>query len=239
MKICSKCKILKSKSEFFKDAAHKDGLRSSCKECSAKLSRDLYRRNGDKYRVRRKEYYQENIDKEIEYARQYRKNNPEKVRDSTKKYIENHPDAVKESRKRSNERRRGQRHEYHSKYYLEHKEYFAEKTKRWKKDNPGYFLAYRRKNREHSREKVNNRRARIRGVLVENVSRDKVYERDGGRCHLCRKKVSRQRWHLDHIVPLALGGEHSYKNVAVACPECNYKKGCTGHSQLRLFGDVQ
>ena len=238
MKICSKCKMLKSESEFYKCASHTDGLKSSCKECCTKLSKEIYQRNGYKYRERRKEYYQENIDKEIEYARQYRKNYPEKVRSSREKYIENNLDAVKESAKRSNEKRRGRRHEYNSNYYLEHKEYFAKKDKLWRKNNPGYSLAYQQRNRERCREYVNKRRARIKGVLVEYVSRDKVYERDGGRCHLCHKKVSRIRWHLDHIIPLHLGGEHSYKNVAVSCPECNLKKGYTGHSQLRLFGGI-
>jgi len=33
MKTCSKCQLIKSKSEFYKDSSHKDGLQSSCKTC--------------------------------------------------------------------------------------------------------------------------------------------------------------------------------------------------------------
>jgi 5-methylcytosine-specific restriction endonuclease McrA len=31
--------------------------------------------------------------------------------------------------------------------------------------------------------------------------------------------------HLDHIVPLARGGEHSYANTQPAHPTCNRRKG--------------
>ena len=81
------------------------------------------------------------------------------------------------------------------------------------------------------------RRAKQRGVTVEKVMRSLVFERDRGRCHLCGKKVPARRWHLDHLIPLAKGGAHSYKNVAVSCARCNLKKG-VGRlpTQLRLCG---
>jgi 5-methylcytosine-specific restriction endonuclease McrA len=40
-----------------------------------------------------------------------------------------------------------------------------------------------------------------------------------------RKKVDPANWHLDHVVPLSRGGEHSYANVQVAHPFCNLSKG--------------
>jgi 5-methylcytosine-specific restriction endonuclease McrA len=33
------------------------------------------------------------------------------------------------------------------------------------------------------------------------------------------------RFHVDHVVPLARGGEHSYANTQPACPPCNMSKG--------------
>jgi hypothetical protein len=76
------------------------------------------------------------------------------------------------------------------------------------------------------------RRRTRRGVTVERVDPRVVYERDHWRCHLCKKKVwpSRRRWDplgpsLDHLVPLSLGGEHSYANVALAHLRCNVRKG--------------
>ena len=91
--------------------------------------------------------------------------------------------------------------------------------------------------RTHPDKKADNRalrRAKQQNATVEKVSRATVYERDNGRCHICEKKVGRG-WHLDHIVPLARGGEHSYRNVAVSCPGCNMAKHVKSGGQLRLM----
>jgi len=45
MKQCTKCKKLKSKSEFSKNRNNKDGLSLLCKKCSREYSRRRYRKN--------------------------------------------------------------------------------------------------------------------------------------------------------------------------------------------------
>lgn len=74
-----------------------------------------------------------------------------------------------------------------------------------------------------------------------------VFERDGWRCHICRRRC--KPWKIggatsqprsatiDHLIPLALGGTNSKVNVATACFECNTKKrhGAVGE-QLALIG---
>jgi 5-methylcytosine-specific restriction endonuclease McrA len=32
-------------------------------------------------------------------------------------------------------------------------------------------------------------------------------------------------YHKDHVVPLALGGEHAPNNIQLLCPACNLSKG--------------
>jgi len=39
---------------------------------------------------------------------------------------------------------------------------------------------------------------------------------------------------LDHIVPIAAGGSHTYSNVACACKKCNIKKSSKPLGQLNL-----
>lgn len=76
------------------------------------------------------------------------------------------------------------------------------------------------------------------------VSATKVFQRDGWRCQLCGVKVRRLKGrrfddrspHLDHIIPLRAGGEHSYLNVQCLCRKCNLSKGSKALGQLRLFG---
>ncbi len=108
-----------------------------------------------------------------------------------------------------------------------------------------YAVAYRKLKRpwltDESRILVANgqarRRARIRGLETEAVDRLVVYERDGGRCHLCNKTVSRHNFHIDHLIPISKGGSHTYANVALAHPRCNMRRG-NGRlpAQLRLVG---
>ncbi|MDR0826588.1 MAG: HNH endonuclease [Desulfovibrio sp.] len=53
-----------------------------------------------------------------------------------------------------------------------------------------------------------------------------VFTRDGGICMKCGRRVRRNNFHVDHIVPLAEGGdEWDLANLELSCPECNLQKG--------------
>ena len=85
---------------------------------------------------------------------------------------------------------------------------------------------YRQENRELIRSL--NRAAYARKVgapVVERIDRFEVFDRGGGICGVCQSPVDRQTFHVDHIVPLALGGEHTYRNTQPAHPVCNLRKG--------------
>ena len=45
-----------------------------------------------------------------------------------------------------------------------------------------------------------------------------------GLCHYCGQKFPPAQLTMDHLVPLARGGESSKNNLVVACNECNAKK---------------
>jgi hypothetical protein len=87
------------------------------------------------------------------------------------------------------------------------------------------------------------RRARFVAALVEVVDPDVVFERDGWLCHLCSEAIDptlsgrdRMGPTLDHVIPLAEGGEHSYANVAAAHRSCNSRKGASLAPSLALAG---
>lgn len=85
-----------------------------------------------------------------------------------------------------------------------------------------------------------NRRAAKRTQFIERVFRSKVFRRDGWRCGICGEPTS-ERWSagdplaptLDHIIPLAKGGEHSYANTQCAHSICNSRK------QDQIEGEIQ
>jgi hypothetical protein len=88
------------------------------------------------------------------------------------------------------------------------------------------------------------RRARKIAAFVEPVYRRRVFERDGWRCQLCKRLVSKtavvphpRAATIDHIVPLAEHGEHSMANAQTAHFMCNSQKGAQARNeQLRLVG---
>jgi 5-methylcytosine-specific restriction endonuclease McrA len=77
------------------------------------------------------------------------------------------------------------------------------------------------------------RKARERVAKVETVNPFKVFERDGWMCRLCGAATPRGKRgthdddapELDHVIPLAKGGDHSYANTQCACRRCNGLKG--------------
>lgn len=53
-----------------------------------------------------------------------------------------------------------------------------------------------------------------------------IYVRDGGICMKCGKDVPKDKFHVDHIVPISVGGdEWDLSNLELSCQACNLKKG--------------
>lgn len=79
------------------------------------------------------------------------------------------------------------------------------------------------------------RRARERGVEWEPIDRGVLYEREGGRCHICGRRVAVDVFEVEHLVPLSRGGSHTWSNVGIAHPRCNRVKWANDEVvQLRL-----
>ena len=62
MKVCSKCRVEKSLSEFTKNKWQKDGFSHYCKDCKREVKRKDYLKNRDSYRKNQAEYYENNKD---------------------------------------------------------------------------------------------------------------------------------------------------------------------------------
>lgn len=104
--------------------------------------------------------------------------------------------------------------EYHEAWKFVNKERYLEGKRKWREANP-----------EKSNLYAEIRRARLAGAFVEKIYRSVVWRRDGGICHICREPADPTNWHLEHVVPLCRGGDHSYANTAVSHPACNLSKG--------------
>lgn len=69
-----------------------------------------------------------------------------------------------------------------------------------------------------------NRRARTAGRKLSRGITAKLMELQRGRCAGCACDLRESGHHLDHRVPLALGGEHADHNMQLLCPPCNRRK---------------
>jgi 5-methylcytosine-specific restriction endonuclease McrA len=87
---------------------------------------------------------------------------------------------------------------------------------------------------EHRDRAKRRRRARKANAKTEVIGLFSLARRDGWRCHICKRNVTRKTWSMDHLVPLSYGGDHTWDNVALAHHRCNSKRGAHGQAQLRL-----
>lgn len=132
----------------------------------------------------------------------------------------------------------------HAAYYLANKEAVLARGAKWRESNKekirGYAKVYaitariktaawraanREKSRELSRLKEARRRARKAsapgGYTAEGVRALIAGQR--GRCVYCPADV-RIKFHIDHIMPLSMGGSDKPSNIQILCPPCNRRK---------------
>ena len=58
------------------------------------------------------------------------------------------------------------------------------------------------------------------------VNGNRVYEKQCGRCFFCAIPIKKNNFTVDHMKPLAIGGENAFFNLQPSCWECNHEKGC-------------
>jgi hypothetical protein len=66
--------------------------------------------------------------------------------------------------------------------------------------------------------------------------RTEILERDGFIYHRCGRKAPDVVLHIDHIVPIARGGETKANNLQILCSDCNIGKGAKLPHQHDLMG---
>lgn len=77
---------------------------------------------------------------------------------------------------------------------------------------------------EYQRNTVEIRRARKAqtGGSFTQDDIEKLFEMQEGLCAYCEKSLN--RYHIDHVLPLSLGGSSNPSNLALACVSCNLSK---------------
>lgn len=166
-------------------------------------------------------YREKHSDKLIEYHHRYREENSEKVRESQRAWRIANAESLADQKREHYQENIDHYKEYKREYHRKNADRLSAKTVQWQKDNP---------DKVHM--KNQRRRARMREAFVEDVDPRVVLCRDGWVCHICGKDIDPKlkspdvmSWSIDHVVPLAKGGTHEYKNCKSAHRGCNSRKG--------------
>lgn len=169
-------------------------------------ARRWYERNREKAIARAKARVEADPEQRRAYSKAYREANRERLAAASRDRREADPEGTRE-RKRQD--------------YVDHRQQRVAAIARWRRENP-------EKAKRLAQRHVDRRRARLVNAYVEDVDRTVVFARDKGLCGICGEAVDPADWHLDHVVALANGGEHSYANVQVSHPKCNCTKAHRG-----------
>jgi len=169
--------------------------RSENKEKIKKQSAAYYIKNKDRIDAANKQWALGNMDKRTEHYQ----SNKEKIKIRDKEYREKNITKIKA------------------------------KKAQWRSENVSKIKAksraYRLANPDALRILDQNRRAREKAA-IGNLSRGlakKLLILQKGKCACCGKDL-RNNYHLDHIMPLALGGSNADDNIQLLLPRCNQQK---------------
>lgn len=216
MKRCCRCGETKATSEFHRRAAARDGLNPACKGCIC---------------AERRQYTLDNADKLQAYRR---------GRQVDDDYRESRKMAARAWREANKEHQAA----YARRYQQENAAFVAALKHAWYQANREVVLArqredvegsraknarYRESHREEWTEAQRRRRALELGANVSETDLEALWT---GTCPLCDEPMDRELRYpdpmsksLDHITPLALGGDHAMGNLQWAHLRCNVAKG--------------
>ena len=101
-------------------------------------------------------------------------------------------------------------------------------------DHPGYRHSTQSP-AEVLRRPGRRRRERLRMVKREPYEREEIFERDSWCCRICGDPATPEEVSIDHVVPLAQGGDDAPDNVRTAHRDCNSRLSGAGFRGDRVL----
>jgi len=197
MKTCKVCNEIKS-IDFFAQKNQKNrkpSHQSVCKSCKAKAARDARAKNPEAIRA---------------YERDLRAARTEAQKQRQAEYLvewrANNKEKIKSYRPTDVVRK------YSRAYYEKHKEKVKLSVSIYRKSNLQKIRALNQSRRGLQRT----------GKLSPNIV-EVLFQRQNGLCVCCLNKLN-DDFHLDHIIPLSMGGTNTDDNVQLLKSKCNLQK---------------
>ena len=169
------------------------------------------KKNKEKIKARKKAYRQEKKEEIKAYNKAYRKENEERMKARDKAYREENKEKIKASNKA---------------YRKENEESMKARDKAYKEENKEKIKAQDKAYREANKDRYSAYSAKRRALKIvallpttDNELVKNIYKQ--------AKEMSEKRgeeYHVDHIIPLSIGGAHHQDNMRVITAKENLEK---------------
>lgn len=242
-KTCQKCREAKPVEQFSKNGSRPDGLQACCKSCNAvataaakardpekvrRLANERSARwreaNPDAIRESFKKWYEENQ----EGARERSRENHKRIRESM---TEAEREAFKEAQRAySRARYLAKQEEIKARSLARHyakREQENERSREYYRTHGGLdrgpVMVWAGKSPAEKRASNQDARVRRLGLVPGPGSREHVIVlcSTDQSCFHCGKEMLGAAEHVDHLIPLCAGGEHTVGNLVPSCGPCN------------------
>lgn len=213
-KRCKRCKVEKSISEFWALRASKDGRAWFCAKCSSEQNAAWRSANSEKLRASKAAYYAANRAEIAAKHAAWVAANADAVKTQQAEYRVTHRQVAKEASVA---------------WRLANVEKSRATAKAWRSANAEKAAAineaFHAANPSAKRAYETNRNAKKRGnggTLSRNLV-EVLFAKQRGMCPCCGKRLGKN-FHLDHKMPLALGGTNTDDNMQLLRKSCNLEK---------------
>jgi 5-methylcytosine-specific restriction endonuclease McrA len=196
------------------------------KEYDRKYKKEYVEKHKDEIKIKRKEYCQKN---------------KVAIRDKLREYRRQHSEERKSKRKLDRISNPEKHKNWQDIYRERNRDHYLQTRREWSERNPEKVKESSQKSYEKNYDKIIERNKVVLKIRKEVYEVGTMSETDWNimktsyaeRCVRCLKQVPEIKITIDHIIPISLGGEHSWNNVQPLCLSCNAKKS------NRIFTDYR
>lgn len=155
-----------------------------------------------------------------EYNALYRKQNKEQISKQKKEYRKQNKEKISDYFKVYNKIFRAELTNYSGVYYKKNKDRVLSHNRKYKKSDKGIATTKSHKQKRRAIKVKSTGQHNAQDIL-------KLFDLQSHQCVYCKstlENIGKNKYHIDHIVPLSKNGSNGIENIQLLCPSCNLRK---------------